>query len=91
MYDDKKFNYVEVSISKKDDMLEQLMDDLENWSRHLYPVEKKDSIVYRGLIPVKELKHLYLLQSMSPYGSGYDIVDDKERDRRFFKRMGLMF
>ena len=68
--------YVVVSMDKEDDMIEQLINDLEGWARHLYRVDRKDHVLYRGLIPVKELESLFTLKAMSPYGSGYEITVD---------------
>ena len=73
---DVRFNYVTVVVNKKDYMADQLSSDLEAWTSHLYRVEKEDTILYRGLIPKKELDHLLLLQSVSPYGNGYNIFVD---------------
>lgn len=68
--------YVTVNMDKSDDMLEQLVDDLEGVSRHLYRVDRKDQVLYRGLIPVKELDHLFTFVAMSPYGAGYNVTVD---------------
>ena len=68
--------YVVVAMDRKDYMIEQLIKDIEGWSRHLYRVDHKNRILYRGLIPVKELERLFTLQAMSPYGAGYDITVD---------------
>lgn len=68
--------YVVVSMDKKDYMIEQLINDIEDWSRHLYRVDRKDRILYRGLIPVKELERLFTFLVMSPYGAGYDVTVD---------------
>lgn len=75
MYD-LRFNYVTVVLDKKDCMMEQLINDLENWTRHLYRVDKEDIVIFRGLVPKKELDHLFLLKSASPYGLGYEIYVD---------------
>ena len=78
--------YISVKMDKSDYALEQLIMDLENWTSHLYRVERKDSILYRGLCPVKELESLFLLQSVSPYGNGYEITIDgvPSKDYRFY-------
>lgn len=68
--------YISVKMDRKDYMIEQLIEDLESWTTHLYRVDKEKSIRYRGLCPVKELEHLFLLQEMSPYGNGYEITVD---------------
>lgn len=68
--------YLEVKMDKKDYTLRDLIDDLEAWSTHLYPVERKNSIVYRGLVKKKEFEHISLLKAMSPYGAGYTIKVD---------------
>lgn len=71
-----KYVYICVTMDKQDCMIEQLIYDLERWTKHLYRVDKKDKILYRGLCPVKELNDLFLLASVSPYGNGYEITVD---------------
>ena len=75
MYD-LRFVYVTVTMDKKDYAIEQLVDDLECWTEHLYRVEKENLVIYRGLVPKKELEDLFLLQKASPYGTGYEITVD---------------
>lgn len=78
MYDKNRFKFVEVLIEKSDYMKEQLVSDLLNWNRHLYLVDDKNYIKYRGLVPVREIKDLELLRAMSPYGTGYKFVVEGE-------------
>lgn len=68
--------YISVEMDKEDCMIEQLVEDLKGRMNHLYRVDKKDKILYRGLCPKKELDDLFLLQDMSPYGNGYEIYVD---------------
>lgn len=68
--------YVSVKMDKADYALEQLIDELERCTDHLYRVERKDEVLYRGLCPVEELDRLFLLRDMSPYGNGYKIEID---------------
>lgn len=75
MYNE-KFGYVKVTMDKSDYMLYQLVDDLEGVCPHLYPIETKNSIVYKGLVPRKEVKRLETLTAVSPYGRGYEIEVD---------------
>lgn len=52
-------------------------EDLLQWSEHLYKVPKQAVTTYRGLIPEEELHGLRILESCSPYGASYVIVEDK--------------
>ena len=78
MYDVTKFKFVEVLIEKGDCLKEQLVEDLRDWSSHLYLVDDKNKefIKFRGLLPIREVKDLELLKAMSPYGAGYKLVID---------------
>lgn len=75
MYD-LRFVYVVVKIEKKDYMKDQLCGDLERFGAPLYPVERKDSIEYKGLLKVRDFNDLETFVAMSPYGAGYDITVD---------------
>ena len=75
----KNFYDVVVIMDRDDYALEQLVEDLLSWTEHLYevPLKKKSTeVMYRGFCPVKEVKHLELLQAASPYGNGYTILID---------------
>ena len=76
------YNYVEVFIGK-DDMTDQLIEDLKTYTSHLFPVELETRWVYKGLVPRKELDSLFLLQAVSPYGAGYEIYIDKLEQKDF--------
>lgn len=89
MFNQKKYGYVVVKMDKRDYALENLEEDLINWTEHLYKsIETKENLIYRGLCPIKEIEHLKLLCAVSPYGSGYEITVDNYdlNDLRLNKR-----
>ena len=89
MYND-NYKYVEVKIEKNDTAYEDLCEDLECWTEHLYPVDRKDSTIYKGLLKLKEFKHFQLLLQASPYSRGYFVkVDGRSDDYCPWKQKGL--
>ena len=78
MFDEKRFGYVTVLIDKKDYARETLEEDLVNWIRNLFKNEMRNDnfIEYKGLLPIREIRHLMELMAVSPYGNGYDVKID---------------
>ena len=91
MFNEKRFGYVTVLIDKKDYANEVLEEDLVNWIRNLFKNEMRNDnfIEYKGLLPIREIKHLMTLMAASPYGSGYNVkVDGMDiYDPRLHKRL----
>lgn len=76
MYDYRRFGYVIVRIDKKDYCRETLIDNLLDWEHRLGRVDDEKSICFKGLLPMKGIRHLETLKAISPYGAGYDITVD---------------
>lgn len=62
--------HLQVEIDKRDDMFEQLVQDLGD----IIPRRSgnyKNKAVFRGFVTRQELDNFKLLMEMSPYGLGY--------------------
>jgi len=91
MYNKDKFLMVEVSIERADYASETLVEDLINWTEHLYLVEDGEIIRYKGLLPKKEVEDIRTLAEVSPYGGGYEIIVEglnicDHRTNRYFRK-----
>lgn len=54
------------------------IEDFLRWTDHMYRIPNiTTDVVYRGFIPEKELRDIYTLQAVSPYGASYVIIEDK--------------